>query len=45
MDSAGHETEKSDGGSAFGLWWFVGVCLVAGIGVGFLLSGRRKRQP
>ncbi|OLZ69409.1 hypothetical protein AV521_17965 [Streptomyces sp. IMTB 2501] len=48
MDSAAHGTEKagtSDGGSNFGIWWFVGVCLVAGIGVGFLLSGRKKRQP
>ncbi|KUN05079.1 hypothetical protein AQI95_16370 [Streptomyces yokosukanensis] len=48
MDSAGHETgkaEKSDGGSKFGLWWFVGVCLVAGIGIGFLFSGRKKRRP
>ncbi|WBO69394.1 prenyltransferase/squalene oxidase repeat-containing protein [Streptomyces camelliae] len=47
MPSAGHETKKSgksDGGSAFGVWWFVGVCLVAGIGIGFLLSGRKKSQ-
>ncbi|MFD1659949.1 prenyltransferase/squalene oxidase repeat-containing protein [Streptomyces caeni] len=34
----------SDSGPA--VWWIVGVGLVAGIGVGFLLSGRaRKRQP
>ncbi|GHI08101.1 hypothetical protein AQI88_06740 [Streptomyces cellostaticus] len=26
------------------VWWIVGVGLVAGIGIGFLLSGRRKRQ-
>ncbi|MGW1914204.1 prenyltransferase/squalene oxidase repeat-containing protein [Streptomyces sp. NPDC002076] len=51
MDSAAHETkkaeksEKSGSGSGFGVWWFVGVCLVAGIGIGFLLSGRKKRQP
>jgi hypothetical protein len=50
MDSAPHGTkkakqpEKSDSGSSSGVWWFVGVCLVAGIGVGFLLSGRKKRQ-
>ncbi|MEU8032674.1 prenyltransferase/squalene oxidase repeat-containing protein [Streptomyces sp. NPDC049099] len=36
---------KSDSGSSFGVWWFVGVCLVAGIGVGFLISGRKKQQP
>jgi Prenyltransferase and squalene oxidase repeat len=51
MAPSAHETdtsgksEKSDGGSDFGVWWFVGVCLVAGIGVGFLLSGRKKRRP
>ncbi|MGV9247044.1 prenyltransferase/squalene oxidase repeat-containing protein [Streptomyces sp. NPDC003710] len=38
--------KKTGSGSGFGVWWTVGVCLVAGIGVGFLLSGRRKgRQP
>ncbi|WP_431996156.1 prenyltransferase/squalene oxidase repeat-containing protein [Streptomyces fungicidicus] len=34
--------EESDSG--LGVWWFVGVCLVAGIGIGFLISGRAKRQ-
>lgn len=33
-----------DDDSGFGTWWTVGVFLVAGIGIGFLLSGRRKRQ-
>ncbi|CAL9578084.1 prenyltransferase/squalene oxidase repeat-containing protein [Streptomyces sp. Tu 3180] len=36
--------EKDEKGSAFGVWWFVGVCLVAGAGIGFLISGRAKRQ-
>ncbi|MEU0244874.1 prenyltransferase/squalene oxidase repeat-containing protein [Streptomyces sp. NPDC006235] len=37
--------EKSDSDSGvFGVWWYVGVCLVAGVGIGFLFSGRRKRQ-
>lgn len=36
--------DKKDDGSPFGVWWFVGVCLVAGIGIGFLMSGRRKGQ-
>jgi hypothetical protein len=40
--SAGKHAEKKDSG--FGVWWFVGVCLVAGIGVGFLISGRNKRR-
>ncbi|MEU3830706.1 terpene cyclase/mutase family protein [Streptomyces sp. SID161] len=44
MDSGKHEaSEKKDSGS--GVWWTVGACLVAGIGIGFLLSGRKKRQP
>ncbi|MEV0279039.1 prenyltransferase/squalene oxidase repeat-containing protein [Streptomyces sp. NPDC050610] len=34
--------EKKKDDSGFGVWWFVGVCLVAGIGVGFLISGRKK---
>ncbi|MEU6085717.1 prenyltransferase/squalene oxidase repeat-containing protein [Streptomyces sp. NPDC047085] len=37
--------EKKDSGSGAGVWWIVGVGLVAGIGIGFLLSGRKKRQP
>ncbi|MEU0383005.1 prenyltransferase/squalene oxidase repeat-containing protein [Streptomyces chartreusis] len=35
--------EKSDS-DVFGVWWYVGVCLVAGVGIGFLFSGRRKKQ-
>ncbi|WP_445530077.1 prenyltransferase/squalene oxidase repeat-containing protein [Streptomyces cyslabdanicus] len=38
------DTAKSD--SPFGVWWTVGVFLVAGAGIGFLLSGRKKQgQP
>ncbi|MFI2423025.1 prenyltransferase/squalene oxidase repeat-containing protein [Streptomyces sp. NPDC018955] len=36
--------DESESDSGFGVWWFVGVCLVAGIGIGFLISGRAKRQ-
>jgi hypothetical protein len=37
--------EKEDSGSDFfGVWWYVGVCLVAGIGIGFLFTGRKKQQ-
>ncbi|MEV5881374.1 prenyltransferase/squalene oxidase repeat-containing protein [Streptomyces sp. NPDC052020] len=40
------EEKKEDGSGGVGVWWFVGACLVAGIGIGFLISGRnRKRQP
>ncbi|MET8565050.1 prenyltransferase/squalene oxidase repeat-containing protein [Streptomyces flaveolus] len=42
--AAGHE-EESDDDSGTGLWWIIGVGLVAGIGIGFLLSGRKKQQP
>ncbi|MCI3240015.1 prenyltransferase/squalene oxidase repeat-containing protein [Streptomyces spinosisporus] len=37
------DSAKKDDSSPFGVWWIVGVCLVAGIGVGFLLSVRNKR--
>ncbi|WP_432116895.1 prenyltransferase/squalene oxidase repeat-containing protein [Streptomyces sp. bgisy032] len=36
--------DEKDSGSPFGVWWYVGVCLVAGVGIGFLFSGRRKQQ-
>ncbi|WP_329050123.1 hypothetical protein OG873_11940 [Streptomyces violaceus] len=36
--------KKDDSGSFFGVWWYVGVCLVAGIGIGFLFTGRKKQQ-
>ncbi|MFD0314712.1 prenyltransferase/squalene oxidase repeat-containing protein [Streptomyces flavalbus] len=39
------EAEAEDDDSGFGVWWTVGVFLVAGIGIGFLISGRRKSQP
>ncbi|WP_121746728.1 prenyltransferase/squalene oxidase repeat-containing protein [Streptomyces sp. E2N166] len=41
-DAAQENDGKDDSG--FGVWWFVGVCLVFGIGIGFLLSGRNKKQ-
>ncbi|WP_320782845.1 prenyltransferase/squalene oxidase repeat-containing protein [Streptomyces sp. CRN 30] len=46
-DSEGTDSEGADSeDSGFGTWWYVGVCLVFGIGIGFLVSGRnRKRQP
>ncbi|WP_030421591.1 prenyltransferase/squalene oxidase repeat-containing protein [Streptomyces sp. SCSIO 75703] len=51
-DASGKEADAKDekagekGDSGFGLWWYVGVFLVAGAGIGFLLSGRaRKRTP
>ncbi|GGL67492.1 hypothetical protein GCM10010129_08570 [Streptomyces fumigatiscleroticus] len=42
--AAEEEQDGEDDGP--GVWWFVGVCLVAGIGIGFLISGRvKRRQP
>ncbi|MGX4692475.1 prenyltransferase/squalene oxidase repeat-containing protein [Streptomyces sp. JNUCC 63] len=38
---AAEKSAKDD--SPFGVWWIVGVFLVAGIGIGFLLSGRRNK--
>ncbi|GAA2281022.1 terpene cyclase/mutase family protein [Streptomyces atrovirens] len=38
------DESESESDSGFGVWWFVGICLVAGIGIGFLISGRTKRQ-
>ncbi|MFJ3668168.1 prenyltransferase/squalene oxidase repeat-containing protein [Streptomyces sp. NPDC090106] len=44
-DKEKDKKEDEDGGGV-GVWWIVGVGLVGGIGIGFLLSGRtRKRQP
>ncbi|RLV08516.1 hypothetical protein CTZ27_06890 [Streptomyces griseocarneus] len=38
--------EKKDSGSGSGTWWVVGAFFVASVGVGFLLSGRKKKnQP
>ncbi|MFF3464727.1 prenyltransferase/squalene oxidase repeat-containing protein [Streptomyces sp. NPDC002619] len=36
--------KKSDDSGSTSVWWIVGTGLVAGIGIGFLLSGRRKQQ-
>ncbi|MER5523557.1 prenyltransferase/squalene oxidase repeat-containing protein [Streptomyces sp. NPDC002677] len=45
--AAGHTEEKKEKkSSGTSVWWIVGTGLVAGIGIGFLFSGRRKqRQP
>lgn len=47
--ATGHSDEtgrKTDSSSSTGFWWVIGVGLVAGVGIGFLLSGRsKKRQP
>ncbi|MEV5957575.1 prenyltransferase/squalene oxidase repeat-containing protein [Streptomyces sp. NPDC051987] len=42
--AAEHAGEKQDKKSGTGVWWIVGTGLVAGIGIGFLFSGRRKQR-
>ncbi|MFF5841326.1 prenyltransferase/squalene oxidase repeat-containing protein [Streptomyces massasporeus] len=41
---AADEKKDDSGSDFFGVWWYVGVCLVAGIGIGFLFTGRKKKQ-
>ncbi|MGW1022207.1 prenyltransferase/squalene oxidase repeat-containing protein [Streptomyces sp. NPDC002577] len=36
--------DEKQNDSGLGVWWIIGVGLVAGIGIGFLLSGRNKKQ-
>ncbi|MFD4999398.1 prenyltransferase/squalene oxidase repeat-containing protein [Streptomyces buecherae] len=43
-DGKGEKDDKDDDGGGTGVWWVVGVGLVAGIGIGFLLSGRKKQR-
>lgn len=43
-DKKDDKDEKDDDGGGMGVWWIVGVGLVAGVGIGFLLSGRKKQQ-
>ncbi|MCM2428646.1 prenyltransferase/squalene oxidase repeat-containing protein [Streptomyces sp. RKAG337] len=42
--SPSDKTEKKDDKSSSATWWIVGVFFVASIGVGFLVSGRKKKQ-
>ncbi|MEV5785423.1 terpene cyclase/mutase family protein [Streptomyces sp. NPDC048448] len=36
--------DKKDDAKGVNVWWIVGVGLVGGIGIGFLISGRSKKQ-
>ncbi|MFI1965285.1 prenyltransferase/squalene oxidase repeat-containing protein [Streptomyces pathocidini] len=42
QDAAGQKAQSEDDGTP-AVWWIIGVGLVAGIGIGFLLSGRKKK--
>ncbi|MDT9693087.1 prenyltransferase/squalene oxidase repeat-containing protein [Streptomyces sp. P9(2023)] len=41
VPSAAPQASDDDSGS-FDLWWIIGIGMVVGVGIGFLLSGRRK---
>ncbi|MFE7772562.1 prenyltransferase/squalene oxidase repeat-containing protein [Streptomyces sp. NPDC057445] len=41
---AAAEEAETTGGDSAGIWWIVGAGLAAGVGVGFLFSGRRKNK-
>ncbi|MFC8126423.1 prenyltransferase/squalene oxidase repeat-containing protein [Streptomyces sp. NPDC057302] len=38
------EKKDSDDGGGVNIWWIIGVGMVAGIGIGFLYSGNKKKQ-
>ena len=40
---AADQQDDAGSNSGFGAWWIVGVFLVAGIGIGFLLSARNRK--
>ncbi|MBC2906982.1 prenyltransferase/squalene oxidase repeat-containing protein [Streptomyces cupreus] len=44
QNTAEKAAEKEDDEGGVSVWWIIGVGLVAGIGVGFLISGRNKGQ-
>lgn len=43
-DQAADEKKDSDDGGGVSIWWVIGVGMVAGIGIGFLYSGNKKKQ-
>ncbi|MEU4659956.1 prenyltransferase/squalene oxidase repeat-containing protein [Streptomyces sp. NPDC023723] len=44
QDTEADEKPAAESDSPFGTWWYVGVFAVVGVGIGFLISNR-KRQP
>ncbi|MEV0256606.1 prenyltransferase/squalene oxidase repeat-containing protein [Streptomyces sp. NPDC050732] len=42
--AASDADEKKDDDGGVSIWWIIGVGMVAGIGIGFLYSGNRKKQ-
>ncbi|MFE5732765.1 prenyltransferase/squalene oxidase repeat-containing protein [Streptomyces sp. NPDC056528] len=41
-DTSASSTTSDDEDSGFDLWWIIGIGTVVGVGIGFLLSGRKK---
>lgn len=41
---SGKKSEDDGGGGGLGAWWIIGVFFVASVGIGFLLSGRSKKN-
>ncbi|WP_175439060.1 terpene cyclase/mutase family protein [Streptomyces vilmorinianum] len=40
--TASASEKKDEGSGSFDLWWIIGIGMVVGVGIGFLLSGRKK---
>ncbi|MFG2497313.1 prenyltransferase/squalene oxidase repeat-containing protein [Streptomyces sp. NPDC048441] len=43
-EKAADEKKDSDDDGGLSIWWIIGVGMVAGIGIGFLYSGNKKKQ-
>ncbi|WP_328944900.1 hypothetical protein OG259_28845 [Streptomyces sp. NBC_00250] len=41
-DTSASSTSDDEGGLGFDLWWIIGIGMVVGVGIGFLVSGRKK---
>ncbi|WP_282692008.1 prenyltransferase/squalene oxidase repeat-containing protein [Streptomyces sp. CC208A] len=41
-DTSAASTEDEDSFLGFDVWWIIGIGMVVGVGIGFLLSGRKK---
>ncbi|WP_327376690.1 hypothetical protein OG393_23645 [Streptomyces sp. NBC_01216] len=40
--SSADETAEDEDSGSFDLWWIIGIGMVVGVGIGFLISGRKK---
>ncbi|MFF3836664.1 prenyltransferase/squalene oxidase repeat-containing protein [Streptomyces sp. NPDC001930] len=41
-DTSASSTSDDEGGLGFDIWWIIGIGMVVGVGIGFLVSGRKK---